>query len=303
MEENSRQYHTPVMLQACLDFLQIKPEGIYVDATFGGGGHSKPILDRLGTKGFLVAFDQDREALLNVIYHDRFELFWSNYKYLEHFLEYRSIQKVDGILADLGVSSHQFDEGGRGFSFRQDAQLDMRMNEAISITAKEVLNQYDVDLLQKMFSEYGEVRNAKTLAQSIVETRGRQPFDSILSLVMLLEKLSIGDRRRYMAQVFQSLRIEVNDELNALRDFLRVAISFLDEGARLVVMSYHSLEDRLVKEVFREYVEKYKEGEIDFTVSWVTKKPLTADDEECKLNPRARSAKLRVIEKRFYKSE
>jgi 16S rRNA (cytosine1402-N4)-methyltransferase len=215
-----------------------------------------------------------------------------------HFLDYFNFDKVDGVLADLGVSSHQLDEGSRGFSYRFDANLDMRMNESISITAKDILNCYDAARLQHIFSSYGELRNAKTLANAVIEMRSRSPFDSISSLLMLLERHYFGDKNRYQAQVFQALRIEVNDELGGLTEFLYEALARLKKGGRLVVMSYHSLEDRLVKNMSRELIEKFKEGESDFDLRIITRKPIEASTNERKENSRANSAKLRVIEKK-----
>ncbi len=297
MIESKGEYHIPVMLDACLDYLIEDRGGVYVDATFGGGGHSRPILNRLDAKGFLIAFDHDKEALNNVIDDDRFELIWSNYKYISNFLEYLGKVEIDGVLADLGVSSHQLDVGSRGFSFRFEGPLDMRMNDSVSVTAKDILNAYSAEQLQRIFSAYGEVRNAKTLAKVIVENRSRNKVDSSAAFVEMLDRVSIGDKNRYKAQVFQALRIEVNDELSALRTFLESAIRSLKLNGRMVVMSYHSLEDKIVKEVVRVFQELSRDSEIDWKIKWINKKPIMASVEECRINPRARSAKLRVLEK------
>lgn len=295
-------YHLPVMARQCIDYLEIKPDGVYVDVTFGGGGHSKLILDKLGPQGRLLAFDQDSDAKENLIADERLLFAPANFRYLKRYLRLYGIGEVDGILADLGVSSHQLDVPERGFSFRFEAELDMRMNTADGPTAAEVLAHTPMDELQYVFGAYGEVRNARTLAKRIVEARDKQPITRVGELVKIAEPIAFGKVNRYLAQVFQALRIAVNDEMKALEEMLEQATTVLRPGGRLVAMSYHSLEDRMVKNVLKTGqtsgdVIKDFYGRITRPYRIVTKKPLEADAEEIAANPRARSAKLRVGER------
>ncbi len=296
-------YHDPVLLKESINALNIKEDGVYVDVTFGGGGHSRMILEKLGAKGHLFGFDQDEDVLPNISENERFTFIHHNFKYLRRFLKLHGVKQVDGILADLGVSSHQLDNAERGFSFRFDADLDMRMNQQGELTAADILNTYDAAALQQVFSLYGEVRNAKTLANAIVEERSQKPITAINELLALLRPLVRGSRNRYLAQVFQALRIEVNDEIGSLKTFLEDALTVLKPGGRFVVISYHSLEDRLVKYFFKsgnftgEQI-KYYYGNILRPFKSITKKALLPSAEEIKKNPRARSAKMRVAEKK-----
>lgn len=299
------EYHVPVMLQECIEGLAIKENGIYVDVTFGGGGHSKEILKQLGAGGKLLAFDQDKAAKLNAekIEQRSFTFIEANFKHLKRYLKLHGINKVDGILADLGISSHQIDQPERGFSTRFDASLDMRMDQNASISAKTVVNEYDEQALHKVLGIYGEIRNAKTLAAAIVSERFVKPFDTTAELIELLDKLAPKHREyKYYAQVFQAIRIEVNDEMGALEDFLMQTADVLKPGGRLVIESYHSLEDRMVKN-FIKTGKLFGEVEKDFfgnqlkPFNTITRKPITASEEELKINNRARSAKLRIAEK------
>ena len=295
-------YHQPVMLQECLDGLNIQPNGIYVDVTFGGGGHSKEILKRLGENGKLFAFDLDDDAQYNKIDDNRFVLIQANFRHIKRFLRLHNITKVDGILADFGVSSHQIDAADRGFSIRYNADLDMRMQQTQMLTAKQVVNTYSADQLQNILGFYGEVPNAKTLANAIVQEREVKDIETTMQLVELCLNYSRGKEHKYMAQVFQAIRIEVNDELNAIKDFLASALEILNVGGRLVTMSYHSLEDRLVKNFIKTgnvegNVQKDFYGKIAKYFNLINKKPIIATEEEIKENSRARSAKLRIAEK------
>ncbi|MFM2226014.1 MAG: rRNA ((1402)-N(4))-methyltransferase RsmH [Bacteroidota bacterium] len=295
-------YHNPVMLSECLDGLNINPDGIYVDVTFGGGGHSKAILNRLSDKGSLIAFDQDEDALNNIPDDDRLIFVQQNFRHLERFLKFHEQYPVDGILGDFGVSSHQFDVGERGFSIRFDGPLDMRMNQQSVLTAAKIINTYSEIELQNVFSKYGEVINSKTLAQTIVAARISKKIESTQQLIKAIGGAVRGKENQYLAQVFQALRIETNDELGALKDFLQQALTSLKSGGRLVVMSYHSLEDRLVKDYmkygsFDGEQQKDDFGNIYRPFKLITKKPKEAGDEELKINPRSRSAKLRIAEK------
>lgn len=295
-------YHIPVMLGPCIDGLAIDPNGTYVDLTFGGGGHSREILKHLD-KGHLYGFDQDSDALANVPDDPRFTFVQANFRDFRKYLRLYGIQKVDGILADLGISSHQIDEPGRGFSTRFEGDLDMRMSSSMRLTAKEVLNTYEEAKLHKIFGIYGEVKNAKTLAQAIVSQRVMQPFATTSGFKTFLQKFAPrGKEFKYFAQVFQALRIEVNDEMGALEEMLLQTVETLKPGGRLVVMSYHSLEDRLVKNFiqkgkFQGEVEKDFYGNLLRPFEPVNRKAIVADAEEVQNNNRARSAKLRVAEK------
>ena len=250
--EELRSYHTPVLLNEVLENLHIKTDGIYVDCTFGGGGHSKAILQRLNEKGRLIAFDQDEDAKRNIPNDDRVSFIPNNFRYLQRFLRLNGINEVDGILADLGVSSHQFDEGERGFSIRFDASLDMRMDQRQTKTAADVLNQFSEQQLHKLFEQYGEVTNSKTLAKTIIETRRTAPFQTIENLKNALSPVVKGNPNKYLAQVFQALRIEVNDEMGALKEMLEQVSSVLKHGGRIAVITFHSIEDRIVKTFFKE---------------------------------------------------
>lgn len=300
MENN---YHVPVMLKPCIDGLNIKPDGVYVDVTFGGGGHSKEILKHLGPNGRLIAFDQDLDAQKNIPADDRFIFIDQNFGFLKNNLRLKGFKQVDGILADLGVSSHQFDVAERGFSIRHNADLDMRMDRNGSLTAGEVLNTYSEDKLHKIFGIYGEVKNAKSLARAVVTARLENPFTDINSFKSAIsEYIPKGKENKYLAQVFQALRIEVNAEIRVLEDFLQQAADVLKPGGHLVVMSYHSLEDRPVKNFmakgkFQGEVEKDFFGNQQKPLNVITRKAIIATDEEIAQNNRARSAKLRIAEK------
>ena len=296
-------YHNPVMLDECLDALAIKPDGVYVDVTFGGGGHSKAILSRLGVSGRLYAFDQDPDAAQNEPEDERLVFIPHNFRFLKNHLRLNGVVEVDGILADLGVSSHQFDDAKRGFSTRFDALLDMRMDQAGSLDAQQVLNTYTAAELHRIFGMYGEIQNARTLANVIVTARAGRPVRTVAELKEVIRRLvPKGKEHKYHAQVFQALRIEVNKELEALEMFLEQSVSLLKPQGRLVVMSYHSLEDRLVKNFMMKG--KFK-GEVDRDFygneikpfKMVTRKAVMATPEETAQNNRARSAKLRVAEK------
>ena len=295
------EYHNPVMGPECIEGLDIQSNGIYVDATFGGGGHSRLILEAL-KDGHLYGFDQDEDALQNIPEDDRFTFNHHNFRYLKQFLKLHGVRQVDGILADLGVSSHQLDEAKRGFSFRYDADLDMRMNQQDEQTAADILNKYKPEKLQDIFSKYGEVRNAKTLAHRISQERDTRPIRTIGEFLSIIEPLIRGHRGRYLAQVFQALRIEVNDEMGALEKFLETTLDILKPGGRLVIETYHSIEDRLVKNFLKTgniqgEVIKDDFGNIDRPFKLINRKPILPSPEEIKINPRSRSAKLRIASK------
>lgn len=304
-EERNEEYHVPVMLHECIKALDIHPDGTYVDLTFGGGGHSKNIIDQLG-KGHLYAFDQDEEAAANsqpFESDERFTFVQANFRYLKRYLKLHGVSQVDGILADLGVSSHQIDEPERGFSTRFEGDLDMRMDQGEALTAAQVLNEYAEKELHKIFGIYGEVKNARTLATRIVAERVKAPFKTIDQLKKVLADYAPrGKSAKYFAQVFQALRIEVNQELQVLEEMLLQIPEVLKPGGRLVVMSYHSLEDRLVKNFiqkgkFHGQVEKDFYGNLIRPMEPVGKKVITASQEELERNNRARSAKLRIAQK------
>lgn len=298
------EYHVPVMLKECIDGLNIDPDGTYVDVTFGGGGHSREILKHLGPKGRLIAFDQDTDAQRNIIDDERFVFVDQNFRYLKNFCRLHGAIPVNGILADLGVSSHQFDEAERGFSIRFDAELDMRMNQLGELTAKDVVNNYPVADLHRIFGIYGEIQNAKSLAETIATARLNTPVVTIADLKNVISnRIPKGKENKYLAQVFQALRIEVNQELEALKDFLMQSAEVLGVGGRLVVMSYHSLEDRLVKNFiakgkFSGEVEKDLYGNDNKPLDAVSRGAITASAEEITNNNRARSAKLRIAVKK-----
>jgi 16S rRNA (cytosine1402-N4)-methyltransferase len=295
-------YHIPVMLSECLKGLNLKAGGVYVDVTFGGGGHSKAILEKLQGKGKLFGFDQDEDAKANAaqIEDSSFTFVEANFRHMQKFLRLYGADKVDGILADLGVSSHQFDTAERGFSIRFDANLDMRMNQRDAVTAAKILNEYPEGELHKLFGMYGEIRNAKTLAAQVVQDRTRSKIETVEDFKTVLRKLAPrGAENKYFAQAFQALRIEVNKELEALEEFLEQTAAVLKPGGRLVVMSYHSLEDRLVKNFiqkgkFSGDEEKDFYGNVLKPLDAINKKPIEPSEEEQKINTRSRSAKLRI---------
>jgi len=295
------EYHNPVLLQACIDNLDIKPDGIYVDLTFGGGGHSAHILKQLNEKGKLFAFDQDEDAQKNAIKDPRFTLMPHNFRHLKNYLRLYGVNKVDGILGDLGVSSHQFDEASRGFSIRFDSELDMRMNQQNPLTAKKIVNEYSDKQLIHIFKTYAEIHNAARLAFVICAAREEKEISTTNELKEVISSCTPKfEEHKYLAKVFQALRIEVNQELEALKECLTQCVEILDSGARLVVISYHSLEDRLVKNIIRAgNVEGIEEKDVVFGTSKkifknLTSKPILPSEEEIKINTRARSAKLRV---------
>lgn len=295
-------YHVPVLYKECLQALQIKPNGVYVDCTFGGGGHSKGILQHLGKEGKLFAFDQDADAQQNVLVDDRLVFVPQNFKYVQKFLRLYGVDKVDGLLADLGVSSHQFDEGDRGFSTRFDGPLDMRMNAQASLTAQVVLATYSANQLQWLFQEYGQVTNAKSLAQHIVQYRGTVALATINQFKQFIYPLVKGNPNKYLAQVFQALRIEVNQELNVLKELLVQLPTILKENGIAAIITFHSGEDKLVKNYFKhqrfeveeENLNPFSNTSKQVLLKPLTKKPIEASKEEQKSNPRSRSAKLRV---------
>ena len=295
-------YHDPVLLFESIDGLNVKPDGTYVDVTFGGGGHSGEILNRLGDKGRLFAFDQDADAARNVPQDDRFVLVPQNFRYLKRFLRLHGVQKVDGILADLGVSSHQFDSRERGFSTRYDAELDMRMNQEGGLSALDVVNGYSEEELSRVLFNYGELRNARAIAREIVSVRGEKALNTSFDLKEVLGRfLPKAKEHKILAQIFQAIRIEVNQEMEVLKEFLLQASEMLEVGGRLSVISYHSLEDRLVKRfmakgVFEGEPEKDFYGNVDLPMKKVGKL-IVPGKEEVSRNNRARSAKLRIAEK------
>ena len=296
-------YHIPALLYESVEGLDIKPDGTYIDVTFGGGGHSKEILSRLGISGKLFGFDQDEDAYKNVIHDDRFVFVRSNFRYLSNFLQYYQVEKVDGILADLGVSSHHFDDEERGFSFRFDSQLDMRMNRSAKQTAADILNSYDEEQLANLFYLYGELRMARKIASTIVFARQKKPIETVSEFLEIMERFTLRDKeKKVLAQAFQALRIEVNQELDALTEMLQQSIDCLAVGGRLSVISYHSLEDRIVKNIFRSgnvdgKIKKDFYGNPLTDLKIINRKVIVPSEDEQKNNPRSRSAKLRVAEK------
>ena len=298
------QYHTPVLLKEAIEALNIKEDGVYVDCTFGGGGHSRELLKHLGPNGKLIVFDQDEDAKRNVPNDDRIIFVPQNFRHLQRFLRLHKFAKVDGVLADLGVSSHQFDTAERGFSTRFDAAMDMRMDNRQTTTAAKVLNSFTELQLHKMFEKYGEVTNAKTLAKTIVEQRLIKPFTTINSFKQSISSVVKGNPNKYLAQVFQALRIEVNEEMKVLEEMLEQTKAVLNKDGRVAVISFHSLEDRIVKNFFKNGSIEEQEAddfygtrtENPFII--ITKKPITASSTEQKNNTRSRSAKLRVAQKK-----
>lgn len=296
-------YHIPVMLEETIAALDIKPDGVYVDCTFGGGGHSRAILSKLNESGRLVAFDQDADAKRNLPDDERLIFVSQNFRHLQRFLRVEGLKTVDGMMADLGVSSHQFDEADRGFSIRQNANLDMRMDQRQQLTAFDVVNTFSEQQLHKLFEQYGEVTNSKTLAKKIVTVRGTHSLQTIDGFKNAVREIVKGNPNKYFAQVFQALRIEVNDELGALKEMLSQIPSLLKPGGRAAIITFHSLEDRLVKNFFRRgsFEEAEENPFVNTTtvneLKVITKKPLLPSALEQRQNPRSRSAKLRIAEK------
>ena len=297
-------YHVPVLLKASVDGLDIRPDGIYVDVTFGGGGHSKEILSRLGDNGHLYSFDQDADAERNIVDDKRFTFVRSNFRYLKNWMRYHEVEPVDGILADLGVSSHHFDDETRGFSFRFDAPLDMRMNKRDGMTAADVLNDYEEERLADIFYLYGELKGSRRLAAAIVKARTAHAIRTTQDLANIVAPLLKREReKKETAKLFQALRIEVNHEMDALKEMLLAARDVLAPGGRLSVITYHSLEDRMVKNVMKTGNTEGKAcqdffGRVETPFRLVNNKVITADEEELAANPRSRSAKLRIAEKK-----
>ena len=297
-------YHIPVMVREVVEGLNIKPHGIYVDCTFGGGGHSRAILQQLASDGKLFAFDQDADARTQIPRDDRLIFVPHNFRHLKRMLRMHKTNQVDGILADLGVSSHQFDEASRGFSTRFHGNLDMRMDTRQALTAAQIVNSYREPELQKIFEQYGEVTNAKTLAKTIIQARGRAPIKTADNFRQAVQQVVKGNPNRYFAQVFQALRIEVNDELGALKEMLQETPSLLRPGGRIVIISFHSLEDRIVKNFFRknsfaedDHSNPFGKETVAKTLQVITKKPIVPGDAEIRINSRARSALMRIAER------
>ena len=295
-------YHTPALLYPCMEGLSINPSGVYVDVTFGGGGHSREILSRLNERGRLFGFDQDLDAMQNIVDDKRFTFVRSNFRYISNFLEYYGVEKVDGILDDLGVSFHHFDESDRGFSFRFDGKLDMRMNQKATQTAAEVLNRYSEERLADIFYYYGELKQARKIASAIEARRKNEKFDTISDFVGVVEPWVGKDKqKKILACLFQALRIEVNREMDVLKKMLESSLSLLNPGGRLVVLTYHSLEDRLVKNFMKSgnFEGKVQQDFFGNRISpfrLVNNKVIVPDDAEIAMNPRSRSAKLRIAE-------
>lgn len=295
-------YHLPVLLTETIEALDIKPNGTYVDVTFGGGGHSRMILERLGSNGRLFVMDQDLDTIQNIPNDERVTFIHSNFRYLKRMLRVEKVFEVDGILADIGVSSHQFDSSSRGFSFRFEGALDMRMNRELEQTAADIIMTYDEDALVEMFSTMGEVRNSKTLARLIVENRRKSKIRTIEEFIHLIQPAIMGSKPKYLAQVFQALRIEVNDELKALEDLLYDAYEVLKPDGIVAVITFHSLEDRIVKNFFKTgnpdgTIDQDDYGKIFRPFKVINKKPIEPGFDEIKTNNRARSAKLRIAKR------
>jgi 16S rRNA (cytosine1402-N4)-methyltransferase len=300
----SNVYHTSVLLQACIDMLNIRPDGVYVDLTFGGGGHSAAMLSKLNDKGRLYAFDQDADAAANALKDPRFTLIPANFRFLKNYLRLQGVKQVDGILGDLGVSSHQFDEAERGFSIRFEGALDMRMNKAAKVSARDIVNGYDTGELIRIFRNYAEVNNAGKLGRCIETARQEKDIETTTGLIEAIKPATpVFEKNKYLARVFQALRIEVNQEMAALEECLEQCRDVLKGGGRLVIISYHSLEDRLVKNMIRagniEGTEKRDPvfGTTEKIFRNLTTKPVVPDEKEIQENPRARSARLRAAEK------
>ncbi len=297
------EYHNPVLLKESVDGLDIKTDGIYVDVTFGGGGHSREILSRLGPKGRLYAFDQDEDAIANSIDDDRFVLINENFRFIKRFLRFHNVNSVDGILGDLGVSSHQFDVAERGFSTRFEGELDMRMSQKQDLNAYKVVNEYDEENLRRVFLNYGELKNAPVIARVIIEAREYNPIKNTEQLKVVLGRfLQAHKSHKILAQMYQAIRIEVNQEMEVLKEFLEQSLEILKPGGRLSVISYHSLEDRLVKRIMKNGMfegEPERDFFGNFSVPFKTiGKLIVPDFQEIKSNNRARSAKLRIAEKK-----
>ena len=296
----NNEYHTPVLFNESLDALEISANDIVIDVTYGGGGHSSEILNRLGPDGLLLAFDQDDDALENVLDDDRLIFANANFRFMINFAKYYEVMGANAILADLGVSSHQFDAGDRGFSIREEGVLDMRMNQNSMLTAYQVINKYSEKELYRVFNSYADLDNVRKVVQMLLKKRSEEPIRTTKELVDLLKELVKGNKQtQFLAQVFQAIRIEVNDEMGALMDFLEQSVSVLEEGGRLVVISYHSIEDRLVKNFIRSgnftgELTKDHFGVVQKPLTGINKKPIITADEEIARNPRARSAKMRI---------
>lgn len=301
--ENNESYHVPVMLPECIDALDINPSGIYVDVTFGGGSHSRAMFEKLGPEGRLISFDQDSDAKKNAWDAPNFEFVAANFAYISNHLRLLGIKKVDGILADLGVSSHQFDEEERGFSIRGEAALDMRMNQSSELSAEDIINDYSEVELLRIFRSYGEISNARKLVNTIDAARSSKRIKTTGELLQIIERCAPRHKEhKYFAQVFQAIRIEANDEMKVLEDFLLQTEDIIKPGGRLVVMSYHSLEDRLVKNYMKRgslsgKIEKDFFGNVLKPFTEIVRHPITANEEELERNNRARSAKLRIAER------
>ena len=297
------EYHIPALLEETINGLDINPEGIYVDVTFGGGGHSRAIMEKLGEKGRLFSFDQDMDAWTNRLNDSRFTFVHSNFSFLKNFLRYYGIEKVDGILADLGVSFHHFDDSERGFSFRQDSRLDMRMNRDSNVDAAAVVNTYDEERLASVLYLYGELKQSRRMASAIVKARGNDEISTTGRLVEVVSPfIRKSHEKKELAQVFQALRIEVNHEIDVLKRMLNQSLEVLKPGGRLVIITYHSLEDRLVKNFMRSgnvegKIDKDFYGKVNTPWKLINNKVITASDAEVERNPRSRSAKLRIAEK------
>lgn len=296
-------YHIPALLNECIDGLNIKPNGVYVDVTFGGGGHSRAIMENLDKNGHLYGFDQDQDAIANAIDDKRFTFVYSNFAYISNFLRYHKVKQVDGILADLGVSFHHFDESDRGFSFRFDGTLDMRMNRKSENDARKVIATYDEERLADILYLYGELKSSRKIASAIVKARAKNPINTTGDLLEVIKPfIKPAQEKKELAQVFQALRIEVNNEIDVLKSLLQQSIKVLKPGGRLVILTYHSLEDRLVKNFLKSgniegKVEKDFFGKVNSPFRLINNKVIVASDEEVEHNPRARSAKLRIAEK------
>ena len=299
----AKTYHVPVLLKESVDGLDIKSDGIYVDVTFGGGGHSREILSRLGKKGHLYSFDQDADAEQNIVDDDRFTFVRSNFRYISNWMRYYGVGQIDGLLADLGVSSHHFDDETRGFSFRYDAPLDMRMNKRAGKTAADILNEYSEEALADVFYLYGELKNARRITAAICAYRQQKRIETTADLTKATEKLIRTEKeKKDLARIYQALRIEVNHEMDALRDMLKSATSLLTKEGRLSVITYHSLEDRIVKNIMKVgnaegKVDQDFFGRISSPFRTVSNKVITPTEDELQMNPRSRSAKLRIAEK------
>ena len=300
---NENVYHIPALLNECIEGLNINPEGIYVDATFGGGGHSRAIVNNLGDKGHLYSFDQDQDAIANAIDDPRFTFVYSNFAYITNFMRFHGVKHADGILADLGVSFHHFDESDRGFSFRFDGTLDMRMNQRGGKGARWILANYSEEQLAQIFYLYGELKTSRKIANAIVKSRNNKTINTTGELLDIIKPfIKPAQEKKELAQVFQALRIEVNNEIDVLKSFLNQTIKVLKPGGRIVILTYHSLEDRLVKNFFKSgniegKVEKDFFGKVNSPFRLINNKVIVASEEEVARNPRARSAKLRIAEK------